>query len=105
MNRDRTDEYILIGLLLIPTIWFALLVAPYADKGLFNVIPELGNIMNNPFHIKICDNTPKTILVFLVFYILGVGIYLSTLKNTRRLEEYGSAKWANTKQVICKQRV
>lgn len=99
MNRDRTDEYILIGLLLIPTIWFALLVAPYADKGLFNVIPELGNIMNNPFHIKICDNTPKTILVFLVFYILGVGIYLSTLKNTRRLEEYGSAKWANTKQV------
>lgn len=99
MNRDRTDEYILIGLLLIPTIWFALLVAPYADKGLFNVIPEFGNIMNNPFHIKICDNTPKTILVFLVFYILGVGIYLSTLKNTRRLEEYGSAKWANTKQV------
>lgn len=99
MNRDRTDEYILIGLLLIPTIWFALLVAPYADKGLFNVIPELGNIMNNPFHVKICDNTPKTILVFLVFYILGVGIYLSTLKNTRRLEEYGSAKWANTKQV------
>lgn len=99
MNRDRTDEYILIGLLLIPTIWFALLIAPYADNGLFNVIPELGNIMNNPFHIKICDNTPKTILVFLVFYILGVGIYLSTLKNTRRLEEYGSAKWANTKQV------
>lgn len=99
MNRDRTDEYILIGLLLIPTIWFALLVAPYATSGLFNVIPELGNIMNNPFHIEICDNTPKTILVFLVFYILGVGIYLSTLKNTRRLEEYGSAKWANTKQV------
>lgn len=99
MNRDRTDEYILIGLLLIPTIWFALLVAPYATSGLFNVIPELGNIMNNPFHIKICDNTPRTILVFLVFYILGVGIYLSTLKNTRRLEEYGSAKWANTKQV------
>lgn len=99
MNRDRTDEYILIGLLLIPTIWFALLVAPYATSGLFNVIPELGNIMNKPFHIKICDNTPRTILVFLVFYILGVGIYLSTLKNTRRLEEYGSAKWANTKQV------
>ena len=43
MNRDRTDEYILIGLLLIPTIWFALLIAPYADNGLFNVIPELGN--------------------------------------------------------------
>ena len=37
--------------------------------------------------------------LFLLIYLLGVGIYLSSLRNYRKKEEYGSAKWGNTKQV------
>ena len=37
----------------------------------------------------------KTIGIFLVIYVLGIGIYLSNEKNYRQKEEYGSARWAN----------
>lgn len=88
-----------MGILVIPVIWFALLIAPYMSKGLFSALPYLSEAMNNPFSITWCDNSPKVILVCLFCYVMGIGIYLSTLKNYRRQEEYGSAKWGNNSQV------
>lgn len=84
-----------LGLLLIPTIWFSLLIAPYMDKGLINAILCLSEALDHPFSIQWTDLTLKTIGIFLVIYVLGVGMYLSSAKNYRRTEEYGSAKWAN----------
>lgn len=49
--------------------------------------------MNNPLNFIWCEDSTKTILIFLCFYILGIGIYESTKKNYRRREEHGSAKW------------
>ena len=99
MKKDRTDEYILLGILVIPVIWGALLFAPYMHDGLFNAFAKFSESMNHPFQIIWCKNTPKTIFIFLLVYILGIGIYLSSIKNYRRQEEYGSAKWANTAKV------
>lgn len=99
MKKDKTNEYILLGLLIIPTIWGALLFAPYMHDGLFNAIAKLNDAMNNPFQITLCEDTPRTILVFLLIYIMGISIYISSMKNYRRKEEYGSAKWASTFQV------
>lgn len=90
-----------LGLLLIPTIWVALLIAPYMDKGLINAIPYLNEALNHPFQIQWTDSTLKTIGIFLIIYVLGVGMYLSSSKNYRRTEEYGSAKWANP-NTVCK---
>lgn len=90
-----------LGLLLIPTIWFSLLIAPYMDKGLINAIPYLNEALNHPFQIQWTDSTLKTIGIFLIIYVLGVGMYLSSAKNYRRTEEYGSAKWANP-NTVCK---
>ena len=90
-----------LGLLLIPTIWFSLLIAPYMDKGLINAIPYLNEALNHPFQIQWTDSTLKTIDIFLIIYVLGVGMYLSSAKNYRRTEEYGSAKWANP-NTVCK---
>lgn len=90
-----------LGLLLIPTIWFSLLIAPYMDKGLINAIPYLNEALNHPFQIQWTDSTLKTIGIFLIIYVLGVGMYLSSSKNYRRTEEYGSAKWANP-NTVCK---
>ena len=90
-----------LGLLLIPTIWFSLLIAPYLDKGLINAIPYLSEALNHPFSIHWCDASLKTIGIFLIVYALAIGMYLSSAKNYRRTEEYGSAKWANP-NTVCK---
>ena len=47
MRDAKKDEYVFLGLLLIPTIWFALLIAPYMDKGLINAIPYLNEALNH----------------------------------------------------------
>ena len=101
MRDAKKDEYVFLGLLLIPTIWVALLIAPYMDKGLINAIPYLNEALNHPFQIQWTDSTLKTIGIFLIIYVLGVGMYLSSSKNYRRTEEYGSAKWANS-NTVCK---
>ena len=87
--------------MLIPAIWIALLIAPYMDEGLIHAIPYLSEALNHPFSIQWTDSTLKTIGIFLVIYVLGVGMYLSSAKNYRRTEEYGSAKWANP-ITVCK---
>jgi len=92
---------VFLGLLLIPTIWFALLIASYMDKGLINAIPYLSEALNHPFSIHWCDASLKTIGIFLIVYALAIGMYLSSAKNYRRTEEYGSAKWANP-NTVCK---
>ena len=99
MKKDRTDEYIILGILIIPVIWGALLFAPYMHEGLFNAFSKFTEAMNHPFQITWCNDTPRTICIFLLVYVFGIGIYLSSIKNYRRQEEYGSAKWANTAKV------
>ena len=71
------------------------------DKGLINAIPYLSEALNHPFQIQWTNSTLKTIGIFLIIYVLGVGMYLSSSKNYRRTEEYGSAKWANP-NTVCK---
>ena len=71
------------------------------DKGLINAIPNLNEALNHPFQIQWTNSTSKTIDIFLIIYVLGVGMYLSSAKNYRRTEEYGSAKWANP-NTVCK---
>ena len=101
MRDAKKDEYVFLGLLLMSTIWFALLIAPYMDKGLINAIPYLNEALTHPFQIQWTNSTLKTISIFLIIYVLGVGMYLSSSKNYRRTEEYGSAKWANP-NTVCK---
>ena len=101
MRDAKKEKYLFLGLLLIPTIWFALLIAPYMNKGLINAIPYISEALNHPFSIQWTNSTLKTIGIFLIIYVLGVGMYLSSSKNYRRTEEYGSAKWANP-NTVCK---
>ena len=100
MKKDNhTEEIIFLGILIIPVIWIALLIAPFIHKGLFNAMDDISNAFDNPFSITWCSDSLRTVAIFLLIYLLGVGIYLSSLRNYRKKEEYGSAKWGNTKQV------
>lgn len=99
MRNDNKDILIILGIFTIPVVWLALLIAPYINNGLIEALPYLTEAINHPFHITLCKNTLKTIFIFLLIYGIGIGIYFSTLRNYRRQEEYGSAKWGSASKV------
>ena len=96
--KDKTN-IVLICFGGIVIIWLALLIAPYISGGIVEIISKLPEKMNEPFKIEFCKDSVKTVFIFLCAYLLGIGIYLSTRRNYRRGEEYGSAVWGNAKQV------
>ena len=99
MKNDKNEQKILIVLGLIFVVWFGLLIAPYLEHGLLNVLKNLNKITQNPFSFSFGSYSLRGVFICLVFYMIGVGIYMSTRKNKRPQEEYGSAKWADPKEV------
>lgn len=106
MNRDndRQTSIILAVLGILPIVWLGLLIAPSVKGGLPEILPSLMNVMSDPFHIVLCEDSVKTVLILLLCYGMGIGIYFSTRRNYRRREEHGSAKWGNAKAVDKKYR-
>lgn len=98
-QNEENQNKILYFLGIIPTIWLALLIAPSINNGLVGIITEFPNSINNPFNISWCENSIKTILIFIVIYIVIIAVYESTKKNYRRGEEHGSAKWGVASQL------
>ena len=84
---------------IIPVVWLGLLIAPCMDNGLVSLIQKFGTVMQNPFHIQLCEDSLKTVLILLLIYGIAIGVYLSTDRNYRRREEHGSAKWGSAGSV------
>ncbi|WP_313559047.1 VirD4-like conjugal transfer protein, CD1115 family [Ruminiclostridium cellobioparum] len=106
MRRDETarSNVILFAVFLIPVIWAALLTAPSLSGGLPEILANLTAAMNDPFHIEWVKDSPKCILLFVIAYGMGIGIYYSTKRNYRRREEHGSAHWGGAAAVCRKYR-
>ncbi len=100
MNQKSDYSVYLFASIIV--VWFSLLIAPYTGNGVSSLISEFGTIMDNPMQITWCENSLKTILIFLGIYVIAVVSYLSTRKNYRRQEEYGSGKWGEINQVNAK---
>ena len=94
-NDDKKTGLILSVCGIVPVIWLALMTAPYVGGGLVEIIRGLPVAMGNPFRITVCEDSVKTVLIFLLAYAMGIGIYFSTRRNYRRREEHGSAKWGD----------
>ena len=93
-NNYKTEGIMyIIGAFVV--IWLSLLIAPYLSDGLPNLIVNFAKVMDNPFKITWCEDSIRTILIFLLIYGIAIGLYKSNQKNYRRFEEYGSAKWGN----------
>jgi len=103
-SNDKSLEYTMYAVGSIFIAWLALLTAPYIDGGLIEIVKNFPVAMENPFSIVWCENSLKTILIFLLAYGIGIGMYFSTRRNYRRQEENGSAKWGNTSVVDKKYR-
>ena len=100
MKQDDKQAAIILSVIgIIPVVWLALLIAPSVGGGLPEILPKLMTVFNNPFHIEFCEDSLKTVLVLLLCYGFGIGIYFSTRRNYRRREEHGSAKWGDAKAV------
>ena len=50
--------------------------------------------------ITFTEYSLKTVLIFLFFYAMGVGVYFSSRENRRPGEEHGSAKWGVVSQIV-----
>ena len=98
-HEDRTASFILIGIGIVPVVWAALIVAPFLSQGLKGIIEGFTIGMREPLSIQWCPESPKAILLFLLMYGMGVGIYFATRQNYRHGEEHGSAKWGSAKEV------
>ena len=90
---------IIIVLGAIIVIWCALLLAPYMDGGLIEIIKKLPEKINNPLNIEFSKDSIKAVLIFLGLYFMSIGIYLSTRRNYRKGKEYGSASWGKAKAI------
>ena len=99
MNDDKKIARVVYILGIIPVIWLALLVAPYINGGLIEIIKNGSDALSNPFNITFMESSIKTILIFLLIYIMSILVYESTRKNYRRREENGSAKWGEAKDL------
>ena len=104
MKNDKNTSLILclFGILLV--VWLGLLISPAAHGGLPEIVARFPAVMNDPFHIELCEDSLKTVLVLLCAYGLAVGVILSSRRNYRRGEEHGSAKWGSARTVNRKYR-
>ncbi len=94
MKRDSPKQTLILAAFgLIPVVWAALLAAPAISGGLPAILQNLTTAINHPLNITWCGDSVKTVLFFIAAYGMGIGIYLSTKRNTRPRKEHGSAKW------------
>ena len=99
-NRNtKKEDLLLYGILLLPTVWFALLLAPCLGGSLLEVFNRLTEHLQSPFSIEWCQSTPRSLLLCLAIYVFGGIVYFGTRPNLRQGEEHGSAKWGSPKQV------
>lgn len=103
-DSERKSVIIVSSIGVIPVVWLALIIAPFLKGGLSEIVSGLMNAFSNPFNIQLCEDSLKTVLIFLAAYGMAIGIYFSTRKNYRRREEHGSAKWGNAKAIDRKYR-
>ena len=95
MRQDKLSRTNIVLYLcgIIPVVWLALLIAPYLSEGLPGLVANFGRAMNNPFNIQLCEDSARAVLILLLAYGVGLGIYISNDRNYRRREEHGSARW------------
>ena len=102
-RQSETRTLIIVFICLSPVvIWLALLFAGCYQEGnkLFELLERITIALENPMQITFNEYSLKTVLIFLFFYAMGVGVYFSSRENRRPGEEHGSAKWGVVSQIV-----
>ena len=90
--------------LTIPVLWLAAILAYAYEDGMnvFVLMGRFSQVIEYPFAIGWKPHTPKFMLISIVCYAMGIGLYYTSRENRRPGEEYGSAKWGSPKQLCQK---
>lgn len=101
MRQDKfsNPRLILYVCGMIPVAWCGLLLAPYLEGGLPEIVANAAAAFESPFRVQWCQDSVKSVLIFWLLYGCILGIYLSTNRNYRRREEHGSARWGSPSAV------
>ena len=102
-RQNETKTLIVLFICLSPVvIWLALIFAGCYQEGnkLFELLERITIALENPMQITFNEYSLKTVLVFLFFYAMGIGVYFSSRENYRLGEEHGSAKWGVVSQIV-----
>ena len=82
-NNTKREELLLFAVLLIPTVWFALILAPCLGGSLVDVVYRLSERIQSPWQIEWCADSPRSILMCLLLYGFGGLVYFGTRPNLR----------------------
>ena len=102
-RQSETRTLIIVFICLSPVVvWLALLFAGCYQEGnkLFELLERITIALENPMQITFNEYSLKTVLIFLFFYLMGIGVYFSSRENRRPGEEHGSAKWGVVSQIV-----
>lgn len=94
MLEQKKRALTLAAIIFYPAIAFFLLkCAPFPGKGLIQFINYMNKEMEHPFRLAWSNQSIPVLQVGTAIYVLIVFLMVTSLKNTRPMEEYGSAKW------------
>ena len=104
-TQSNNKDVFLIALAgALPVAWLALLIAPYWNGSIFDLVSQMDAILADPMHIQWTSSSLKAVLFCLCAYAMGIGVWLSMRRNYRHGEEHGSAKWGDAAAVNRKYR-
>ena len=98
-DKLTKQNLILCALGILPVSWLGLLTAPALEDGLPGLLRDFGSIMDHPFQIELCEGSFRSVLIFILVYLIAIGCFASNDQNYRRREEHGSAKWGSPGEV------
>lgn len=99
MTAGKKETLMLVLAGIIPVTWLGLKFAPFYDQGMITAFERFDEIFAEPFAIELCRDSLRSVLIFNLIYLMGIGIYISMQKNYRRGEEHGSARWGDASKV------
>ena len=86
-DNDRQTAIILSIVGIVPVIWLALLIAPSISGGLPEIAANLATLFDNPFSIKLCGDSLKTVLILLLCYGMGIADERNTVLPNGAMSE------------------
>ena len=80
-DNDRQTAIILSIVGIVPVIWLSLLIAPSISGGLPEIAANLATLFDNPFSIKLCGDSLKTVLILLLCFLTRLLTSITLLSS------------------------
>lgn len=87
MTAGKKETLMLVLAGIIPVTWLGLKFAPFYAQELITAFERFDEIFAEPFAIDLCRDSLRSVLIFNLIYLMGIGIYISMQKNYRRGED------------------